>query len=87
MKQVLDLGCKPEKIIFANPIKTIDQIKYAKECGVKLMTFDCKEELIKIKKYYPKAQCVMRIVTQNSEARYNLNEKYGVHLDMTEDLL
>ena len=29
----------------------------------------------------------MRIITPNSEARYNLNEKYGVPLEDTEDLL
>lgn len=51
------------------------------------MTFDSEEELYKIKEYYPEAECVMRIMTYNSEAKHNLNSKYGVPMERTNKLL
>ena len=39
---------KPKQIIFANPCKMIEHIKYAKNKNIDLMTFDSYEELKKI---------------------------------------
>ena len=39
-----------DKIIFANPCKMSSQIKYARANDVDMMTFDCEEELYKIKR-------------------------------------
>lgn len=48
MQAVLGLGVDPQKLIFANPVKSIHQLKAAKKLGVKRMTFDSIEELYKI---------------------------------------
>ena len=45
LQDIIDLGAKPDDLIFANPMKTEDQILVAKKNGVQKMTFDCIEEL------------------------------------------
>ena len=44
-------------------MKSEDQILEAKKHGVKKMTFDSIEELEKIAKFFPKAECVLRIAS------------------------
>ena len=53
-------------------------MEFAKENGVKMLTFDNVEELNKIKRNFPEAECIMRISTIATDARYNLSEKFGV---------
>jgi ornithine decarboxylase len=77
MHALLDLGVLPEKMIFANPVKSIPHFKFSCEKGIKKMTFDSKEELQKIARYFPDAECVLRIATKETTAAYNLNEKFG----------
>lgn len=45
------------------------------------MTFDCIEELDKIKKWYPEAECILRIATDSTTAIYNLSEKFGAFME------
>jgi ornithine decarboxylase len=50
------LDIEPQRIIFANTVKSVAALLYAKSVGVDLMTFDSKEELEKIAKFYPDAR-------------------------------
>ena len=52
MKMVIEITKDPSRIIFANPCKMSSQIRYARANDVDLMTFDCEEELYKIKLYF-----------------------------------
>jgi ornithine decarboxylase len=54
--KILNLGVNPDRIIFANPMKPKNHIRYAQITGVKQMTFDCETELHKIKAIYPNAE-------------------------------
>lgn len=56
INKVLNLGVSPNRIIYANPAKSKSSIIYARECGVKQMTFDCDIELQKIKNFFPDAK-------------------------------
>lgn len=85
--QMLEQGAKPENLIYANPIKSEEMLKLAKKHGVSLMTFDNHEELYRIKKFYPKADCVIRIETESTSAVYNLNEKFGAEINQVPELL
>jgi ornithine decarboxylase len=67
-------------MIFANPVKSEAFIKFARENKLMKMTFDSIEELEKIKKYFPKAECILRIATDVTTAVYNLSEKFGVFM-------
>ena len=52
-----------------------------------MMTFDCSEELHKIKKHFPEAECVLRIATEKTTALYNLSEKFGAFMTEIPELL
>jgi ornithine decarboxylase len=85
--RVVSAGAVPEKIIFANPCKMTEQIKYARSNDIDMMTFDSSHELYKIKLYHPSAKLVIRIQTDDSKSRCRFNCKFGVSLDQVNDLL
>jgi len=74
---VLSLGVSPDRIIYANTIKPRAYLTYAKQKGVKLMTFDNEAELHKIKAYYPDAELVLRIAIIDPTAVAKLSKKFG----------
>jgi ornithine decarboxylase len=78
IKIILELEVSPDNIIFANPCKQADYIKYANDNGVDMMTFDNEEELIKIKNIYPLAKLVMRIHVDDSHSLCQFGVKFGV---------
>eukprot|EP01113_Clastostelium_recurvatum_P000486 TRINITY_DN1021_c0_g1_i1.p1 TRINITY_DN1021_c0_g1~~TRINITY_DN1021_c0_g1_i1.p1 ORF type:complete len:444 (+),score=125.23 TRINITY_DN1021_c0_g1_i1:56-1387(+) len=84
---VLGLGVSPDRIIYANPCKQISALKYAREHGVRLMTFDNMSELEKIEKYFPEANLVMRIAPDDSHSLMRFSTKFGVHPADCQDLL
>jgi len=51
------------------------------------MTFDSAEELFKIKRWFPKADCVLRIACNVTTAAYNLSEKFGASMADVPELL
>ena len=77
MRQVLQLGAVPEKVIFANTIKSEQDIIFARKRGVKLMTFDNEPELYKLSEHYPKANVLVRIKVENRGSRTELSLKFG----------
>ena len=81
MRKVMASGGKPEECIYASPIKKVKDLLIAKEIGIKMMTFDCEEELYKIQKHFPEAECVLRIATETTTALYNLSEKFGACME------
>jgi ornithine decarboxylase len=87
MRKVLASGGKPEECIYASPIKKVSDLLLAKELGIKMMTFDSIEELFKIEKHFPEAECVLRIATEATTALYNLSEKFGASMEEVPALL
>lgn len=77
MKQVLRLGCSPSKIIFANTIKSNEDIEFSRRRRVRLMTFDNEPELYKISKYFPRARVLVRIKVANEGSVVELSLKFG----------
>jgi ornithine decarboxylase len=75
IQTVLDIGTKPEDIIYAHPVKRIDDIYYADSNNIKLTTFDSIGELHKIKNISDNFKCVLRIKIDNPSAKYNLGLK------------
>jgi ornithine decarboxylase len=82
MSLVLALGAKPEKIIFANTIKSVEDIIAARKCRVRLMTYDNEPELYKISEHYPGAHLLLRIKVANHRSVVNLSLKFGVDPEM-----
>jgi len=83
IQQVLDLGVGPERILYANPCKRVEEIRFAKENGITRTTFDSVCELKKIARVQeefpdlPPLQLVLRIRADDPSARCNLGAKYG----------
>jgi ornithine decarboxylase len=87
ISMALRLGVRPEDIIFAHPAKQPSHIQYAKSKGVAKMTFDNVDELVKIHKEHPGAECVLRILTDDSASVCRLGLKFGAPLTSVPTLL
>lgn len=87
MNTVLDLGSSPEKIIFANTIKSNEDIRMAYRKKVKTMTFDNEPELYKIAKYCPGAKVIIRIKVANVGSIVELSLKFGADPEQAISLL
>jgi len=79
--KVINLGVEPNKIIFANPCKPVDFIKFSRSNDVDLLVVDSSCELYKIKLYHPEANLLVRIQTDDSKSRCKFNCKFGVELE------
>jgi len=77
MKHVLNLGVPPTRIIFANTIKSKEDIIYSRKRKVKLMTFDNEPELYKLAEDYPGANVLVRIKVENIGSVVELSLKFG----------
>jgi len=77
MKHVLRLGATPSKVIFANTIKSEEDIVTARRRRVRLMTFDNEAELYKISKNFPRARVLVRIKVENRGSIVELSRKFG----------
>lgn len=87
IKTIIEVTRDPTRIIFANPCKMSSQIRYARANDVDLMTFDCEEELYKIKLYHPYAKLVLRLAVDETGSLCKFNKKFGCFMDQVEELL
>ncbi len=87
MKLVLKFGVSPSKIIFANTIKSAEDIICARRRRVRLVTFDNEPELYKLAKYYPGAHVIVRIKVENQGSMVELSLKFGAESDQAFFLL
>lgn len=87
IKTIIEITKDPSRIIFANPCKMTSQIRYARANDVDLMTFDCEEELYKIKLYHPYAKLILRLAVDDSKSKCKFNKKFGCKLENVEELL
>lgn len=77
LKQVLQVGVDPERIIFAHTVKQISHLKFAAENKVLKVTADSPAELLKIKEFHPDAKVVIRIRFDDDDAFIRLGPKFG----------
>lgn len=87
LELMLNLGVPASRIIFAHPCKRPSDIKFSREHGVALTTFDTESELHKLAELYPSSRCVLRIRADDPEARCQLGLKYGANVDDAPALL
>lgn len=78
--KVTDLEVPTNRIIYANPVKDPQYIKFARSQNVDIMTFDNEVELYKIKLYHPYAKLVIRIKTDDSNSTLKFSSKFGCSL-------
>ena len=85
--KTINLGIDPKNIIFANPCKPVDFIKFSRSNDVDLLVIDSFYELYKIKLYHPEANLLVRIQTDDSKSKCKFNCKFGVELSEVKAIL
>ncbi len=87
IKKILAINPDPGRIIFANPCKTPSHLRFAQQNNVNIMTFDCDEELRKIKLYHPDCKLILRLAVDDSQSVCRFNVKFGCHLEKVGEML
>jgi len=85
--RVMKFGVTAERIVFANPCKMSSQIQHARKHGVKRMTFDNTDELVKIARHYPDAEMILRIITDDSHSLCRFSSKFGAQMRTVPSIL
>jgi len=87
MRMLSDLGIEPERIVYANPVKTAGGLEVARQKGIHKFTFDSESEIGKIASAIPGATVLLRIRVDNPKALVDLNKKFGAAPDEALHLL
>ena len=87
IEKIMDIVDDAKRIIFANPCKVKSHLQYANLHNILLMTFDCEEELYKIKKFHPHAKLIIRIAVDDSKSLCKFSSKFGCSLKEVSYLL
>jgi len=77
MRQLASYGVSGDRMVYANPVKTLKGLQAAKDCKVSTMTFDSEFEIEKMAKAMPGAKVLLRIQINNPDALVDLNSKFG----------
>ena len=81
------MGVAPERIVYANPVKTKQGLAAARQTGVNRFTFDSESEIEKMAKEAPGGSVLLRVRVVNPDALVDLNLKFGARPDEAIDLL
>ncbi|MFA5928626.1 MAG: type III PLP-dependent enzyme [Candidatus Margulisiibacteriota bacterium] len=67
----------PQRIIFANTVKKIQDLKAARKFKIDLSTFDSENELEKIAEHLPRSKVLLRLKVPNIDSMVDLSVKFG----------
>lgn len=87
MNAALRLGAFPNRLIFANTIKSEEDLREARRKKVRLMTFDNEPELYKIRKNAPGSEVLIRLKVPNTGSVIELSLKFGADIEQALPLL
>jgi ornithine decarboxylase len=73
----MQAGATPDRIIYANPVKPNDYIKFSNENHVRTFTFDNPNELEKMAKYAPGSDVILRIAVRDTGSTCKFSTKFG----------
>uniref|UniRef100_A0A182R2W0 ornithine decarboxylase n=1 Tax=Anopheles funestus TaxID=62324 RepID=A0A182R2W0_ANOFN len=76
LERVLGLGVPPERLIYAQPSKSVASLKLARQRRIRTV-FDNEFELEKIAKHYPEAELLLRFRYDSTNSKINLGTKFG----------
>ena len=87
IEQCLAMGVAAQNLIYANPCKQANMLRYARDVNVRKMTADNVEELHKIHDVFPEARVVLRIAVDDSKSVCRFNSKFGAPASEWDSLL
>jgi ornithine decarboxylase len=67
LEAVLSMGVPKDRIIFAHPCKRACDLRFARDAGVQMTTFDTESELNKVASAYPGIKLVLRVRCDDPE--------------------
>lgn len=85
--ELSSLGVDGSRMIYANPMKTVNGLSACRNAGVGKMTFDSAGEIDKMARECPGATVLLRIRIDNSSAHVDLNKKFGAAREQALELL
>ncbi len=85
--ELASLGVDGSRMIYANPMKTVNGLRACRNAGVGKMTFDSAGEIDKMARECPGATALLRIRIDNSSAHVDLNKKFGAGREQALELL
>jgi ornithine decarboxylase len=85
--ELSSLGVDGSRMIYANPMKTVNGLRACRNAGVGKMTFDSAGEIDKMARECPGATVLLRIRIDNSSAHVDLNKKFGTAREQALELL
>lgn len=85
--ELSSLGVDGSRMIYANPMKTVNGLRACRNAGVGKMTFDSAGEIDKMARECPGATVLLRIRINNSSAHVDLNKKFGAAREQALELL
>ena len=85
--ELSSLGVDGSRMIYANPMKTVNGLRACRNAGVGKMTFDSAGEIDKVARECPGATVLLRIRIDNSSAHVDLNKKFGAAREQALELL
>lgn len=85
--ELSSLGVDGSRMIYANPMKTVNGLRACRNAGVGKMTFDSAGEIDKMARECPGATVLLRIRIDNSSAHVDLNKKFGAAREKALELL
>jgi ornithine decarboxylase len=74
---LVELGVDMEKVLYSNPIKCIDSIRYAVDHGMVWFCVDTPEEVLKIANVGHEVKLYLRIAVSNEGSEHPLTDKFG----------
>lgn len=87
LQKAIKVGADPKKILFSNPIKTLDDIKIAYKLGVNYFAFDSNSEIDKLAFGAPGSNVYVRIAIPVRKSVVASEGKFGVSIDQARDLM
>ena len=85
--ELSSLGVDGSRMIYANPMKTVNGLRACRNACVGKMTFDSAGEIDKMARECPGATVLLRIRIDNSSAHVDLNKKFGAAREQALELL
>jgi ornithine decarboxylase len=73
------MGISPDRMIYANPVKTPKGLAAARLAGVYKFTYDSESEIYKMAEHVPGSTVLLRVRINNSDAMIDLNKKFGAN--------
>ena len=83
IETILKLGVPSSRILYANPVKSEDSLRWASSQGITRVTFDCEDELEKLENY----DLLLRISTDDKGSLCALSSKFGATMEEAKKLI